>query len=149
MHAASTHWEIENKVHWVLAIAFREDDRRIRKDNGAENFAVLRPIALNLLRQETTSKGSLKGRRKKAGWDNNYLLKVLTGQMRWPYESDFFPLVHLDQLKYNSLACVAWSTPGRRCRNRRTRQSARTWRFWGNVFCLFTVFHMRSSAIGK
>ena len=79
LHAARTHWEIENKVHWVLDIAFREDDSRIRKDNGAENFAVLRQIALNLLRQETTSKGSLKGRRKKAGWDNNYLLKVLTG----------------------------------------------------------------------
>jgi predicted transposase YbfD/YdcC len=77
--AVRTHWEIENKVHWVLDIAFREDDCRIRKGNGAENFAVLRHIALNLLRRETTSKGSLKGRRKKAGWDNDYLLKVLTG----------------------------------------------------------------------
>lgn len=79
LRAARTHWEIENKVHWVLDIAFREDDSRIRKDNGPENFAVLRHIALNLLRRETTSKGSLKGRRKKAGWDNDYLLKVLTG----------------------------------------------------------------------
>jgi predicted transposase YbfD/YdcC len=79
LHAVRSHWEIENKVHWVLDIAFREDDCRIRKGNGAENFAVLRHIALNLLRQETTSKGSLKGRRKKAGWDNDYLLKVLTG----------------------------------------------------------------------
>ena len=79
LHAVRTHWEIENKVHWVLDIAFREDDCRIRKGNGAENFAVLRHIALNLLRQETTSKGSLKGRRKKAGWDNDYLLQVLTG----------------------------------------------------------------------
>jgi predicted transposase YbfD/YdcC len=84
LHAVRTHWEIENKVHWVLDIAFREDDCRIRKGNGAENFAVLRHIALNLLRRETTSKGSLKGRRKKAGWDNDYLLKVLTGQMRLP-----------------------------------------------------------------
>jgi predicted transposase YbfD/YdcC len=79
LHAVRSHWEIENKVHWVLDIAFREDDCRIRKGNGAENFAVLRHIALNLLCQETTSKGSLKGRRKKAGWDNDYLLKVLTG----------------------------------------------------------------------
>jgi predicted transposase YbfD/YdcC len=79
LHAVRTHWEIENKVHWVLDIAFREDDCRIRKGNGAENFAVLRHIALNLLRREKTSKGSLKGRRKKAGWDNDYLLKVLTG----------------------------------------------------------------------
>ena len=79
LHAVRTHWGIENKVHWVLDIAFREDDCRIRKGNGAENFAVLRHIALNLLRREKTSKGSLKGRRKKAGWDNDYLLKVLTG----------------------------------------------------------------------
>jgi predicted transposase YbfD/YdcC len=79
LHAVRTHWEIENKVHWVLDIGFREDDCRIRAGNGAENFAVLRHIALNLLRQEKTSKGSLKGRRKKAGWDNDYLLKVLTG----------------------------------------------------------------------
>jgi predicted transposase YbfD/YdcC len=79
LHTVRTHWEIENKVHWVLDIAFREDDCRIRKGNGAENSAVLRHIALNLLRRETTSKGSLKGRRKKAGWDNDYLLKVLTG----------------------------------------------------------------------
>jgi len=79
LHAVRTHWEIENKVHWVLDIAFREDDCRIRKGNGAENFAVLRHIALNLLRREKTSKGSLKGRRKKAGWDNDYLLKVLSG----------------------------------------------------------------------
>jgi predicted transposase YbfD/YdcC len=79
LYAVRTHWEIENKVHWVLDIAFREDDCRIRKGNGAENFAVLRHIALNLLRREKTSKGSLKGRRKKAGWDNDYLLKVLTG----------------------------------------------------------------------
>ena len=79
LYAVRTHWEIENKVHWVLDIAFREDDCRIRKGNGAENFAVLRHIALNLLRREKTSKRSLKGRRKKAGWDNDYLLKVLTG----------------------------------------------------------------------
>ena len=78
LHAVRTHREIENKVHWVLDIASRKDDCRIRKGNGAENFAVLRHIALNLLRREKSSKGSLKGRRKKAGWDNDYLLKVLT-----------------------------------------------------------------------
>jgi predicted transposase YbfD/YdcC len=73
------HWGIENKVHWVLDIAFREDDCRIRKGNGAENFAVLRHIALNLLRRETSAKRSLKGKRKKAAWDEQYLLKVLAG----------------------------------------------------------------------
>jgi len=79
LHAVRTHWEIENKVHWVLDIAFREDECRIRRGNGAENFAVLRHIALNLLRREDTAKCSLKAKRKKAGWDNDYLLKVLTG----------------------------------------------------------------------
>lgn len=78
LQAVRTHWEIENKVHWVLDIAFREDDCRVRKGNGAQNFVVLRHIALNLLRRETTAKCSLKAKRKKAGWDNDYLLKVLT-----------------------------------------------------------------------
>lgn len=79
LHTVRSHWGIENKVHWVLDIAFREDDSRIRKGNGAENFAVLRHIALNLLRREKTVKRSLKGKRMKAGWDKDYLLKVLTG----------------------------------------------------------------------
>jgi predicted transposase YbfD/YdcC len=79
LHAVRTHWGIENKVHWVLDIAFREDDCRLRKGNGAENFAVLRHIALNLLRQEKTVKRSVKGKRMKAAWDKDYLLKVLTG----------------------------------------------------------------------
>jgi predicted transposase YbfD/YdcC len=79
LHAVRTHWGIENKVHWVLDIAFREDDSRIRKGNGAENFAVLRHIALNLLKRETSAKRSLKGKRKKAAWDEQYLLKILTG----------------------------------------------------------------------
>jgi len=77
LHAVRTHWEIENKVHWVLDITFREDDSRVRKGNGPENFAVLRHIALNLLRQETSRKLSIRAKRKLAGWDNDYLLKVL------------------------------------------------------------------------
>jgi predicted transposase YbfD/YdcC len=79
LHAVRTHWEIENKVHWVLDIAFREDDCRVRKGNGAENFAVLRSIALNLLKRETRLKCGIKAKRKKAGWDHDYLLKVLAG----------------------------------------------------------------------
>ena len=66
------HWGVENSLHWVLDIAFREDESRIRKDNSPENFAVLRHIALNLIRQEKSSKRSVKGRRLKAGWDNSY-----------------------------------------------------------------------------
>jgi predicted transposase YbfD/YdcC len=77
LKVARTHWEIENKVHWVLDIAFREDESRVRKGHGAENFAVLRHIALNLLRQETTARCSIRGKRLKAGWDNDYLLMVL------------------------------------------------------------------------
>ena len=74
-----THWSIENELHWVLDIAFREDESRIRKDHGPENFAVLRHIALNLVKQEQTQKASIKGKRLKAGWDEDYLLKILSG----------------------------------------------------------------------
>jgi predicted transposase YbfD/YdcC len=77
--AVRGHWGIENKVHWVLDIAFREDECRIRKGNGAQNFAVLRHIALNLLKQEKTAKCGIKNKRLKAGWDESYLLRVLSG----------------------------------------------------------------------
>jgi predicted transposase YbfD/YdcC len=79
LQAVRGHWGIENKVHWVLDIAFREDDCRIRKGHGAENFAVLRHIALNLLRREISTKRSIKGKRMKAALDEKYLLKVLVG----------------------------------------------------------------------
>lgn len=78
LSAARTYWGIENKLHWILDLAFREDESRVRKGNGPENFAVLRHIALNLLRHEDTAKISIRAKRKKAGWDNDYLLKVLT-----------------------------------------------------------------------
>lgn len=71
------HWQIENGLHWVLDIAFREDESRIRKDHAPQNMAVLRHMALNLLKQETTTKVGLAAKRKMAGWDNAYLLKVL------------------------------------------------------------------------
>lgn len=74
-----SHWGIENRLHWTLDIAFDEDQCRVRKDNGPENFAILRHIALNLLRQEKTSKHSIKAKRLQAGWDDVYLLKVLAG----------------------------------------------------------------------
>jgi predicted transposase YbfD/YdcC len=78
VHAARSHWEIENCVHWVLDIAFREDDSRVRKGHGAENLAILRRLALNLLRQETTATCGIKNKRLKAAWDQDYLLKVLS-----------------------------------------------------------------------
>ena len=77
--AVRAHWGIENQVHWILDIAFREDESRIRTGHGAQNFAVLRHIALNLLKQEQTAKCGTQTKRLKAGWDTEYLRKVLTG----------------------------------------------------------------------
>ena len=77
--ASRGHWGIENQLHWVLDIAFREDECRLRKGNGAQNFAVLRHIALTLLKQETTLKLGIKNKRLKAAWDTRYLSKVLQG----------------------------------------------------------------------
>jgi len=74
-----SHWGIENEVHWTLDIAFDEDRCRVRKDNGPENFAILRHIALNLLKQEKTCKRGIKGKRLLAAWKEDYLLKVLAG----------------------------------------------------------------------
>ena len=73
------HWGIENALHWILDIAFREDDSRVRKDNGPANFAILRHIALNLLKQEKSVKAGIKAKRHKAGWDEEYLLALLLG----------------------------------------------------------------------
>jgi len=78
-----SHWGIENRLHWVLDIAFDEDSCCIRKENGPENFAILRHIALNLLKHEKTSKQrSIRGKRLLAGWDETYLLKVLAGLLK-------------------------------------------------------------------
>jgi len=75
--AVLTHWGIENSLHWVLDVAFQEDNCRIRKDHAPENLAIVRHIALNLLTQETTAKVGVKNKRLRAGWDEAYLLKVL------------------------------------------------------------------------
>ena len=71
------HWAIENQLHWCLDIGFREDDCRVREAKSAENLATLRHIGINLLKQEKSCKRGIEGKRKKAGWDENYLLKVL------------------------------------------------------------------------
>jgi len=70
--AVRGHWGIENSLHWRLDISFREDDSRVRKGNGAENLAVLRHIALNLLNKEKTAKCGMQAKRLKAGWNETY-----------------------------------------------------------------------------
>jgi predicted transposase YbfD/YdcC len=74
-----SHWEVENKLHWVLDMAFREDESRVRQGYAAENLAIFRHLCLNLLKQETSARVGIKAKRLKAGWDMNYLLKVLSG----------------------------------------------------------------------
>jgi len=71
------HWSIENNLHWVLDVAFDEDSNRTRKGHSAENLAVIRHIALNLIKAEKTAKVGVKIKRLKAGWHNDYLLRVI------------------------------------------------------------------------
>lgn len=65
-------------LHWVLDVGFNEDDSRIRKDNALENLAIIRHIALNLLKQDKNEKESIRSKRNRAGWDNDYLLDILS-----------------------------------------------------------------------
>lgn len=77
--AVRMHWGIENGLHWCLDVSFNEDGCRVRKDYAPENFAVLRHIALNLLKSEKTAKVGIQNKRLMAGWDNIYLAKLLAG----------------------------------------------------------------------
>lgn len=77
LHVVRKHWSIENKLHWVLDVALNEDHSRVRKDRAPENLAVLRHIALNLLKREKTAKGGIHAKQLQAGWREDYLLKIL------------------------------------------------------------------------
>lgn len=75
--AVRAHWSIENNLHWVLDVVFREDESRVRIGHAAENFALLRRMALSLIKKESTSKASLKGKRFSAALSDAYLEKIL------------------------------------------------------------------------
>jgi len=77
--AIRRHWRVENGLHWVLDVGFREDASRVRERNAARNLALLRKIALNLARADTTLKASLKGKRKYAGWDDDFMATLIAG----------------------------------------------------------------------
>ncbi|MGQ5525659.1 ISAs1 family transposase [Chitinimonas sp. PSY-7] len=77
--AIRQHWAIENSLHWVLDVTFREDDSRVRERTSVRNLALLRKIAINLIRRHLKSRDSLRGRRKMAAWDNGFMEQVLTG----------------------------------------------------------------------
>ena len=73
-----THWAVENDLHWSLDVAFREDESRVREEHAQQNMAMMRRLALSLLKQDTRTKAGIAARRKKAGWDHDYLLALLT-----------------------------------------------------------------------
>lgn len=75
--AIRSHWSVENKLHWQLDVSYGEDDCKIHKDNGAENFSVIRRATLNLLKADKKTKAGIKNKRSKAGWDKNYMLSIL------------------------------------------------------------------------
>ena len=76
-HAIRAHWSIENQLHWQLDVSYGEDGCKVRKDNGAENFSVLRRATLNILKADKKTKAGIKNRRSKAGWNRGYLMELL------------------------------------------------------------------------
>ncbi len=77
--AVRSHWSVENALHWVLDVTFREDDSRVRDRTATRNLALLRKIALNIVGRDNIAKASVRARRKKAAWNNAYMLKLLVG----------------------------------------------------------------------
>ena len=77
LNASRSHWEIENKLHWVLDVSFNEDQCQTKNDNAAENLSILRKITLNILKADKANTRSIKSKRKKAGWSNTYLFNLV------------------------------------------------------------------------
>ena len=80
--AVRGHWGIENSLHWSLDVIFAEDQSRVRQGHSPLNLGMLRRLALSILRQDTSLKDSLRGKRLRAGWDEEVLLKLLTSFSR-------------------------------------------------------------------
>ena len=78
--AIRRHWSIENALHWVLDVTFREDDSPVRDRTAARNLALLGKIALNLVARDRSGRTSLRGRRKKAAWNDAYMLQIIANQ---------------------------------------------------------------------
>ena len=78
LQAKHSYWRIENQLYWVLDIAFREEDSRVRKENAPQNLALIQHVALNMLKQEKTAKGGVNAKRLQAALNIDYLLKVLS-----------------------------------------------------------------------
>jgi predicted transposase YbfD/YdcC len=80
-HAIRRHWSIENRLHWVLDVAFQEDQCRVRKDHGPENLAQLNRLAVSLLKHDRHNKVGIACKRKMCGWHDDYLLQILAGKV--------------------------------------------------------------------
>jgi predicted transposase YbfD/YdcC len=80
VQAIRRHWSVENALHWVLDVTFREDDSRVRDRTAARNLALLRKIALNLVASDRGGRASRRGRRKMAAWNDDYMLRIIAGQ---------------------------------------------------------------------
>src|SRR5205814_587418 len=77
--AVRGHWGIENRLHWSLDVTFAEDQSRVRQGHGPANLGLIRRLALSILQQDTSCKDNLRGKRLRAGWDEDLLLTILTG----------------------------------------------------------------------